>query len=238
MSPSSRDTVDPIAELLSQLSGVRRSTGNTSSSTPTQLQQLQMQLQLERQQVNTTRQQLERLPRRQTQSQTARESTVNAGANAPQSTLILNPSPAVTQPSSNSVAPMPPPSHSFLLTSLLEEPVQNNLDEDRAEFVRQLLFSTLLDDDETNELREKTVPSLPLSLNELKTMLDSILSGNFSDDQILQPPISSSKTVNIAPKLTATIEENSSDNDDDDSSDELPNASARAPHLSSKTEPK
>ncbi|KAF4517009.1 hypothetical protein B566_EDAN009682 [Ephemera danica] len=66
LSPSSRD-VDPIAELLSQLSGVRRSaaaaaaaavtgaasSGSSSSvsSTPSQLQQLQMQLQLERHQV-------------------------------------------------------------------------------------------------------------------------------------------------------------------------------------------
>lgn len=53
LSPSSRDGIDPIAELLSQLSGVRRSgvvTGQSSSS-PSQLQQLQMQLQLERQQV-------------------------------------------------------------------------------------------------------------------------------------------------------------------------------------------
>ena len=47
ISPSSRDNVDPIAELLSQLSGVRR----TQGSTPSQLQHLQMQLQLERQQV-------------------------------------------------------------------------------------------------------------------------------------------------------------------------------------------
>ncbi len=53
ISPSTRDTADPIAELLSQLSGVRRSTASTSaqSSTPSQLQQLQIQLQLERQQV-------------------------------------------------------------------------------------------------------------------------------------------------------------------------------------------
>jgi len=46
LSPSARDSVDPIAELLSQLSGVRRTTGGSST-----LQQLQMQLQLERQQV-------------------------------------------------------------------------------------------------------------------------------------------------------------------------------------------
>lgn len=49
LSPSSRETVDPIAELLSQLSGVRRTAGQ--GSTPSTLQQLQMQLQLERQQV-------------------------------------------------------------------------------------------------------------------------------------------------------------------------------------------
>ncbi|XP_036334801.1 E3 ubiquitin-protein ligase Kcmf1 isoform X1 [Rhagoletis pomonella] len=59
LSPSGRESVDPIAELLSQLSGVRRGGPQTS-----QLQQLQMQIQLERQQVTATRQQLERLPRR------------------------------------------------------------------------------------------------------------------------------------------------------------------------------
>lgn len=46
LSPSGRESVDPIAELLSQLSGVRRGGPQTS-----QLQQLQMQIQLERQQV-------------------------------------------------------------------------------------------------------------------------------------------------------------------------------------------
>lgn len=75
-SGGARDGSDPIAELLSQLSGVRRaqSTGMqgvaTSNSQGThnvssQLQQLQMQLQLERQQVRAARQQVERLPRRQ-----------------------------------------------------------------------------------------------------------------------------------------------------------------------------
>lgn len=46
LSPSGRESVDPIAELLSQLSGVRR------NPPPSQLQQLQMQIQLERQQVS------------------------------------------------------------------------------------------------------------------------------------------------------------------------------------------
>lgn len=67
LSPSNREGIDPIAELLSQLSGVRRTGSSQSSSAPSQLQQLQMQLQLERQQVRAARQQLERLPRRQTQ---------------------------------------------------------------------------------------------------------------------------------------------------------------------------
>lgn len=61
-SGGARDGSDPIAELLSQLSGVRRAQSNSvpgssasSSQGPhnvsSQLQQLQMQLQLERQQV-------------------------------------------------------------------------------------------------------------------------------------------------------------------------------------------
>jgi len=57
LSPSARDAVDPIAELLSQLSGVRRVAGSSSS----QLQQLQMELQVQRQQQRQT---LDRLARR------------------------------------------------------------------------------------------------------------------------------------------------------------------------------
>lgn len=49
LSPSGRDSVDPIVELLSQLSGVRR-----GAPQPSQLQQLQMQIQLERQQVSVS----------------------------------------------------------------------------------------------------------------------------------------------------------------------------------------
>lgn len=52
----------PLAELLSQLSGVRRSAGgqlNSSGPSASQLQQLQMQLQLERQHAQAARQQLE-----------------------------------------------------------------------------------------------------------------------------------------------------------------------------------
>lgn len=55
-------TVSTSPELLSQLSGVRRSAGgqlNSSGPSASQLQQLQMQLQLERQQAQAARQQLE-----------------------------------------------------------------------------------------------------------------------------------------------------------------------------------
>jgi hypothetical protein len=63
LSPSTREAVDPIAELLNQLSGVRRATGSSSS----QLQQLQMELQLQRQQAQAHMQTLDRLARRGTQ---------------------------------------------------------------------------------------------------------------------------------------------------------------------------
>lgn len=49
LSPSGRESVDPIAELLSQLSGVRRGGPPTS-----QLQQLQMQMQMDRQQATVS----------------------------------------------------------------------------------------------------------------------------------------------------------------------------------------
>jgi E3 ubiquitin-protein ligase KCMF1 len=49
LSPSGREPVDPIAELLQQLSGGRRGAPQQS-----QLQQLQMQIQLERQQVSVS----------------------------------------------------------------------------------------------------------------------------------------------------------------------------------------
>lgn len=50
---AARDSIDPIAELLSQLSGVRRAAQQQNvTSTASQLQLLQQQLQFERQQVN------------------------------------------------------------------------------------------------------------------------------------------------------------------------------------------
>lgn len=129
LSPSSRESVDPIAELLSQLSGVRRSASNTNS-TPSQLQQLQMQLQLERQQQHVSqaaRQQLERLPRRQNQSQNTVRETTSA---SPGYNLLMNSGSASVPPSSS--APLAPSQGSnYLLDSLMEELSQQSASETR-----------------------------------------------------------------------------------------------------------
>ncbi|XP_050098365.1 E3 ubiquitin-protein ligase KCMF1 isoform X2 [Anopheles aquasalis] len=82
LSPSGRESVDPIAELLQQLSNVRRG----GAPQPSQLQQLHMQIQLERQQVTAARQQLERLPRRSQQQQP----TVVSSASASNATGVNN----------------------------------------------------------------------------------------------------------------------------------------------------
>lgn len=144
MSPSSRDSVDPIADLLSQLSGVRRSTSNTNSSTPSQLQQLQMQLQLERQQVSAARQQLERLPRRQNQSQTTLRESSNSAS--PGYSVLINPSSGVAHPPT--AAPPQSNNSNFLLDSLWEEftlqSTSNEVWEDRRNFAEELMISTLI----------------------------------------------------------------------------------------------
>ncbi|KAG7491143.1 E3 ubiquitin-protein ligase KCMF1-like [Solea senegalensis] len=150
----SREAMDPIAELLSQLSGVRRSAGGQLSSGPSasQLQQLQMQLQLERQQAQAARQQLE----------TARNASRGGGrANAILNTnsAAANPNPSSNHNSNATPNPGPPESNtqhtahsSQFLLSRLSEPrlseAERQLCEaqwaDRSLFVTELLLSTLL----------------------------------------------------------------------------------------------
>ncbi|XP_061623461.1 E3 ubiquitin-protein ligase KCMF1-like [Phyllopteryx taeniolatus] len=152
----SREAMDPIAELLSQLSGVRRSAGGQLSSGPSasQLQQLQMQLQLERQQAQAARQQLE----------TARNATRGGRANA-----ILNANSAAannsnlsanhnSNPGNNAGPSETHPQHTahsshFLLSRLSEARVSEAERQaceaqwaDRSLFVTELLLSTLLAD--------------------------------------------------------------------------------------------
>lgn len=130
LSPSSRDAVvDPIAELLSQLSGVRRGAGQPG--TPSQLQQLQMQLQLDRQQATAARQQLERLPRRG-------GNTAGGSGSAPPPNP---PQPAAAQP-------QPPPENSdsqFLLSGFLgaSEVQAGPETESRAALLRGLVLASL-----------------------------------------------------------------------------------------------
>ncbi|XP_055743816.1 E3 ubiquitin-protein ligase KCMF1-like isoform X1 [Salvelinus fontinalis] len=157
-----REAMDPIAELLSQLSGVRRSAGGQLSSGPSasQLQQLQMQLQLERQQTQAARQQLETA---RSVTQRGSRTSTNAGLNA-------NPSPGHhnANPSSNSTSPNPghheftthtQHSNSQFLLNRLSEPrlseAERQLSEgqwaDRSLFVTELLLSTLLADPDHSE---------------------------------------------------------------------------------------
>ena len=89
LSPGGRETMDPIAELLSQLSSVR-SRAAAAQSVSSQLQQLEMQLQSTRNPNQTSwnantvlnfRQQLERLPNRR-QVETNKNNAAGSSANA------------------------------------------------------------------------------------------------------------------------------------------------------------
>ncbi|KAM6958790.1 E3 ubiquitin-protein ligase KCMF1-like [Aplochiton taeniatus] len=155
----SRETMDPIAELLSQLSGVRRSAGGQLSSGPSasQLQQLQMQLQLERQQAQAARQQLE----------TARNASrgsgrTNAGLNTNSATNPIS-SPSAN-PSTYASANLGPSESStahnsqFLLNRLGEQRLSESERQaceaqwaDRSLYVTELLLSTLLPDYNASE---------------------------------------------------------------------------------------
>uniref|UniRef100_A0A673WFJ7 E3 ubiquitin-protein ligase KCMF1 n=1 Tax=Salmo trutta TaxID=8032 RepID=A0A673WFJ7_SALTR len=143
-SPSNREAMDPIAELLSQLSGVRRSAGgqlNSSGPSASQLQQLQMQLQLERQQAQAARQQLE----------TARNTTRRSNPGGNISTTIPPPSAVANSAGVAESNPMASHSSQFLLTRLNEpkmsEAERQALEGERADrslFVQELLLSTLM----------------------------------------------------------------------------------------------
>ncbi|XP_043967868.1 E3 ubiquitin-protein ligase KCMF1-like isoform X2 [Gambusia affinis] len=156
----SREAMDPIAELLSQLSGVRRSAGGQLSSGPSasQLQQLQMQLQLERQQAQVARQQLETARNAsrgggRTNAILNTNSTVANPNPSANHTNNPNPHPGATEPNTQHTAH----SSQFLL-SRLSEPRLSEVERqaceaqwaDRSLFVTELLLSTLLPDDDAS----------------------------------------------------------------------------------------
>lgn len=131
-----RESMDPIAELLSQLSGVRRAAQQSQPPMQSQLQLLQQQLQLERQQVQQTRERLERLPARRQMAAAA--AAAAASSNAPTTSTV-------SSQESNSSAPS-----SFLLARAnepsLSEAEQEMLERERADrslFVQDLILSTL-----------------------------------------------------------------------------------------------
>lgn len=202
LSPSSRESMDPIAELLSQLSGVRRTSNlaqsSTASTTTTQLQQLQMQLQLERQQAQAARQQLDRLPRRQSQigsgmvtgnSGASSGGAVAGGSGAVLShcTIVLEPTPS---PAISSTA-----SSQFLLSRCMDpslsESEQQNLEiesADRSLFVQELLLTSLAEQFANNPDWDIIGKKLGLHLsnepNEFSYLQAAAIAGVNPDDSV------------------------------------------------------
>lgn len=150
--PSNREAMDPIAELLSQLSGVRRAAGgqiNSSGPSASQLQQLQMQLQLERQQAQAARQQVE------TGRHATRRGNNQGNAIPPPNTATAN---------TAAVGENNPSSHSsqFLLARLndpkMSEAERQFLEGERADrslFVQELLLSTLMHEESSSDEDER-----------------------------------------------------------------------------------
>uniref|UniRef100_A0AAQ5Y398 E3 ubiquitin-protein ligase KCMF1 n=1 Tax=Amphiprion ocellaris TaxID=80972 RepID=A0AAQ5Y398_AMPOC len=150
--PSNREAMDPIAELLSQLSGVRRAAGgqiNSSGPSASQLQQLQMQLQLERQQAQAARQQVE----------TGRHATRRS--NNPGNTGTTIPPPSTATANTATVGESNPSSSSHssqFLLARLNEPKMSEAERqflegeraDRSLFVQELLLSTLMHEESSS----------------------------------------------------------------------------------------
>uniref|UniRef100_A0A7N6AYK8 E3 ubiquitin-protein ligase KCMF1 n=1 Tax=Anabas testudineus TaxID=64144 RepID=A0A7N6AYK8_ANATE len=150
--PSNREAMDPIAELLSQLSGVRRAAGgqiNSSGPSASQLQQLQMQLQLERQQAQAARQQVD----------TGRHATRRS--NNPSNTGTAIPPPSTATANTAAVGESNPSSSSHnsqFLLARLNEPKMSEAERqflegeraDRSLFVQELLLSTLMHEESSS----------------------------------------------------------------------------------------
>ncbi|KAF5305496.1 hypothetical protein FQA39_LY01587 [Lamprigera yunnana] len=147
LSSSSREPVDPLADVLYRLCGARREAINivgSTGSTSSQLHQLQMHMQLERQVRLTANRSIQR---KQTQG----------------NPTMLKPAVILTQPTTTKTNASP--SLNFLLAGLLEECSSENASEDiradRSQFVQELIYSTLVhrkEDVQTPQLQESTVP--------------------------------------------------------------------------------
>ncbi|XP_025094061.1 E3 ubiquitin-protein ligase KCMF1-like isoform X3 [Pomacea canaliculata] len=166
LSPSGRENMDPIAdvrewmpgysirELLSQLSNVR-SRAAAAQSVSSQLQQLEMQLQ-------STRQQLERMPRRQAEASKAPNPSATT-------TTVCNPEAVLTTQAPTAM------DSQYLLAKILDDGANNGitgngeLDQtERNMFVQELLLSTL-----TEQLE------LATHVDDPSFLLDSLRSPDF-----------------------------------------------------------
>lgn len=138
LSPGGRETMDPIAELLSQLSSVR-SRAAAAQSVSSQLQQLEMQLQ-------STRQQLERLPNRRQVVETNKTNAAGSSTNA-------NGGESQTSSSNNTKSNSP-----FLLARCFDSQSWTDSDKkledersDKSLFIQELLLSALTDQIQISE---------------------------------------------------------------------------------------
>ncbi|XP_010145277.1 PREDICTED: E3 ubiquitin-protein ligase KCMF1-like, partial [Eurypyga helias] len=140
-----------LAELLSQLSGVRRSAGQLNSSGPSasQLQQLQMQLQLERQHAQAAR-----------QLETARNATRRTNTSSIPTTLTQ--SIAATNTSNTENNQQTIQNSQFLLTRLndpkMSEAEHQSKESERADrslFVQEVLLSTLMGEESSSSDKDE-----------------------------------------------------------------------------------
>ncbi|XP_056146897.1 E3 ubiquitin-protein ligase KCMF1-like [Lampris incognitus] len=162
-SQSNRETMDPIAELLSQLAVAHTGSEGPVSSGSSQLEQLQMQLHLERQQAQAARQRLEvarrtvrRIPGNTwTTLRLPSTATTNTATVAETNTNTTTSTTTTSSPHSSTINSS---THSskFLLASLNEtkmsEAESQLLEEehaDRSLFAQELLLSTLMREDGT-----------------------------------------------------------------------------------------
>lgn len=166
LSPSGREAMDPIAELLSQLSSVR-SRAAAAQSVTSQLQQLEMQLQ-------TTRQQLERTPRRQAD---AAKTTSAAGVTANTDNQSATGAGNNNNSSSNSL---------YLLSRCTEPVIDETSTElhqersNRSLFVQELLLSTLTEQLQINDNTLENIDKLTetIASTSLSEGSDKVKSGS------------------------------------------------------------
>ncbi|XP_074642860.1 E3 ubiquitin-protein ligase KCMF1-like isoform X2 [Tubulanus polymorphus] len=216
LSPSSRDSMDPIAELLSQLSSVR-SRAAAAQSVSSQLQQLEMQLQ-------STRQQLERLPRQQVEAV-----RTNIANNGPVGGPIGGASGVATidLPANNNNRSSSNSSNSnsqFLLARLSEPPLteaeQQSFNTERADrslFVQELLLSTLsekLTFDSSDS--DSSSDSLASSVNVAAGVLHDEL--NTTSDTTISSTTTTTGTTTDSTTDTTTLHEPVRDNTSSSSS--------------------